>query len=457
MATRAPQSSYFSSTFSDLSDKLWVEVPVSSIAYFRVAFGLLIFFSTIRITFLGWIDSQYIDTLFQFSYYGFDWVKPYHPFWVYSLFGLVGISSLFVALGLKYRVSIVLLFLSFTYIELLDKTYYLNHYYFISVVSFLLIWLPAANNYSLDASLNKTKATSSVPKWTVLAIQLILAIVYISAGIAKINSDWLIHALPLKIWLPAKDYLPIIGPIFQWQYTPYLFSWSGMLFDISIPFFLWWKKSRNLAYTAVIFFHATTGILFQIGVFPIVMIALTPIFFSPQRLEAILKLIKLPLVQTSLSPSSSVKSFYVVLVLLLLQIILPFRPLLYPGNMFWTEEGYRFGWRVMLAEKAGTATFYVKDAYQENPREYVIDNADYLNQHQEKQMAFQPDMILQYAHFIEEQMITKYGMIDPIVRCEAYVTYNARPSKLLIDPHFDLTSASRGFHTKKWILREFEP
>ena len=42
-----------------------------------------------------------------------------------------------------------------------------------------------------------------------------------------------------------------------------------------------------------------------------------------------------------------------------LQILLPFRYLIYEGELFWTEEGYRFSWRVMLMEKSGIATFTV--------------------------------------------------------------------------------------------------
>jgi hypothetical protein len=79
------------------------------------------------------------------------------------------------------------------------------------------------------------------------------------------------------------------------------------------------------------------------------------------------------------------------------QLLFPWRYMLYPGNLFWTEEGYRFSWRVMLMEKAGTATFYVKD--RKSGREGIVINSEFLNRHQEKQMAFQPDMMLQFAHY----------------------------------------------------------
>jgi len=122
--------------------------------------------------------------------------------------------------------------------------------------------------------------------------------------------------------------------------------------------------------------------------------------------------------------------------------------LLYPGNLFWTEEGYRFSWRVMLMEKAGTATFYVKDG--ETGREGSVVNHQFLNSHQEKQMAMQPDLILQYAHLLKSHY-EQQGMNDPKVRAEVWVTLNARPAQLLIDPDVDLTTKADGWGAKDWI------
>ena len=100
----------------------------SSLAVFRIGFGFLMCFSIVRFWLKGWIEKLYINPEFHFSYYGFEWVKPIGDY-TYLLFIICFISSLFVAIGLKYRISIILFFLSFTYIELMDKTTYLNHYY----------------------------------------------------------------------------------------------------------------------------------------------------------------------------------------------------------------------------------------------------------------------------------------------------------------------------------------
>jgi hypothetical protein len=98
----------------------------------------------------------------------------------------------------------ILFFFSFTYIELIEKTTYLNHYYFISILSFLLVFLPANKCFSMDVFLRK-KQYKEIPQWTVDAIKLLMVIVYFYAGLAKINSDWLLEALPLKIWMPSKS------------------------------------------------------------------------------------------------------------------------------------------------------------------------------------------------------------------------------------------------------------
>ena len=97
---------------------------------------------------------MYIEPSFHFTFYGFEWVKPIEEY-TYILFLICGISAFFVAIGYKYYLSIITFFLSFTYIELMDKTTYLNHYYFVSILSFLMIFLPANSSYSMDSYLSK--------------------------------------------------------------------------------------------------------------------------------------------------------------------------------------------------------------------------------------------------------------------------------------------------------------
>jgi hypothetical protein len=426
-------------------------VPAASLALFRILFGILILISTIRFMVLGWVEEQYIKPRFHFQYFGFEWLSmPESPAGIYLCFIGLLIASLFCILGLYWRISSILLFILFTYIELWDITFYLNHYYAVSLIAFLLCLMPANAAYSLDSILRPDVSQSEIPAWTVNLLRFQLSIIYIYAGLAKINTEWLLDAMPLSIWLPAHDSLPIIGTLLRLKSSAYIFSWMGMLYDTTIPFFLLWRKTRIPAYIAVILFHIMTGILFQIGVFPIVMIALTIIFFDSSVHARILDFLW-PFAQNYTDrqckrPSAVFSTF--LLLYSCFQLLFPWRFILYPGNMFWTEQGYRFGWRVMLMEKAGTALFYVRD--QKTGREGLVNNNEWLSPHQEKQMSMQPDMILQYAHFLSKEY-TKKGMENPWIRAEVWVTLNGRRSSLLIDSSINLATIQDGWSNKSWI------
>lgn len=431
----------------------------STLAFFRLAFGLMMLLSLIRFVSFGWIDKFYIQPKFHFTYYGFEWVKPI-GIYTYLVFFICGLASFFVMMGYKYKAAIITFFLSFTYIELMDKTTYLNHYYFISVISFALIFLPANSYFSVDAYKNPKIAFEKIPRWNSDILKLLLGIVYFYAGLAKLNSDWLLEAMPLKIWLPNHSNLPVIGSFLNENWVHYAFSWTGMIYDLVIVFLLLNRKTRIFAFAMVVVFHVLTRILFPIGVFPYIMIISTLIFFDAdfhkKCLSFISKIISFnPIIFENekvkiekISISNKIK-LVIVTVFILFQLLFPFRYLAYPDELFWTEEGYRFSWRVMLMEKAGYTEFTVTDA--KTKKSFRIDNSHFLTAFQEKQMAFQPDFILEYAHYLHDYY-KKKGIQNPEVRVESYVALNGRLSQKYIDSEINLTQQNETFQHKTWIL-----
>lgn len=430
----------------------------SPLAIFRILFGVMMFISIVRFWSYGWIEKLYIKPSFFFSYSGFEWVKPLGDF-TYLIFIICAISSLFIAIGYKYRLAIILFFLSFTYIELMDKTTYLNHYYFITILSFLLIFLPANAHFSLDAYYRKKEYTH-IPKWTIDSIKLLLGIVYFYAGLAKLNSDWLFRAQPLKIWLPSKYDLPLIGETFmQQEWFHFAMSWGGAVYDLAIPFLLIYKRTRIVAFLLVLFFHIFTRVLFPIGMFPYIMIVSSLIFFDARFHKKFIGFIQRVLRITSLSSESISQYHYslsskkllkaVLIPFFVIQLLFPWRYLLYPGELFWTEEGYRFSWRVMLMEKAGNANFKIVDG--KTKKYFYVDNADFLTTFQEKQMSFQPDFILEYAHYLGDHFSSQ-GHQNVQVFVDSYVALNGRLSEPYIDSKVDLYQQKESFRHKKWIL-----
>lgn len=430
-----------------------IKSEAASLAAFRVLFGLLMMISLIRFAYNGWIEKLYVLPPFHFKYWGFGWVQDWAE-WTYLLFVICGLCALGVTLGYRYRLSILGFFLSFTYIELIDKTTYLNHYYFISCLSFLMIWLPMHHYYSVDAYKGRVSHNQSVPRWTVDAIKLMLGIVYVYAGVAKLHSDWLLEAQPMRIWMSGMYDIPLIGDLLIKPETAYLFSWSGLLYDISIPFLLLWRPTRNWAFITVVIFHILTRVLFSIGMFPFIMIISTLIFFDAQVHHKILgwisSIVRIPIRLAQQNVASIPRIFSkIVLVFFIIQLLFPWRYLAYPDKLFWTEEGYRFSWRVMLMEKAGTANFKIVDG--KTGKRFYVRNRDFLTSFQEKQMATQPDFILEYAHYLADHFSSQ-GHENVEVYVDSYVTLNGRMSQRFVDPNVNLRSLKEGWNHKDWIL-----
>ncbi len=402
---------------------------------------------------MGWVQDFYILPQFHFKYQGFEWVHSL-GIYTYLLFGIAILASIGVILGYKYRLSMLVFFLSFTYIELIDKTTYLNHYYFLSLLSFVLIFLPLDARYSW-ASYTRGFEYQKVPRWTVDVIRVFLSMVYFYAGLAKLNSDWLLRTQPLKTWLSAKQHLPIVGRYMDESWVHYLMSWSGAIYDLAIPFLLWNKRTRPIAFLLVVVFHISTRCLFNIGMFPFIMIGASLIFLSPEVVEHVTSKVskysyELPK-KARLEYSAKYSKIAAVAfsIFFIVQALLPFRSHLYPGQLFWTEEGFRFSWRVMLIEKTGYTNFILVDG--NTGKKLLVDNRDFLNEFQIKQMSFQPDFILEYAKYLGAYY-KKKGIKEPKIYAESYVALNGRRSQVFVDPSIDLYAVSSSQTVNNWIL-----
>lgn len=97
-------------------------IHIAPLAVLRIAFGSIMLASTIRFMLKGWVTAFYIKPQFHFTFYGFDWVKAPGAVGIWILFALLTLSTVFITLGLLYRAAITVFFLSFTYVELIDKT-----------------------------------------------------------------------------------------------------------------------------------------------------------------------------------------------------------------------------------------------------------------------------------------------------------------------------------------------
>jgi vitamin K-dependent gamma-carboxylase len=429
--------------------RLCTRVDAAGISVFRAAFGALMVAAVARFVARGWVYELYQAPTYHFTYLGFDWVKPWPGGWMYVHFALMGLSALGIALGAFTRVSAALFFLTFTYAELIDKATYLNHYYLVSLLALLLCFVPSNRRYSVDAWRLRRRGKAmpgDVGLWAYWLLRAQVGLVYGFAGLAKLNPDWLLRAEPLRTWLPGHADVPWLGSLLAEPGLAYVMSWAGAAFDLSVVPLLCLPQTRRYAYAAAALFHTAVWSLFPIGVFSWVMLVAGSVFFDPAWPR---RGVAPPVRQAHANGSRLVVVAAIALVgvYLALQLAVPLRFLAYSGSPNWTEEAFRFAWRVMLIEKTGNVEYRVVSARgerRERPR-------DHLTPLQAKMLSTQPDMIQQFAQELARREAARSGQL-PRVYADAWAALNGRPAQRLVDPDVDLARAPRTLRPKPWIV-----
>lgn len=474
--------------------RLFTEVDIASLVFFRILFGILAFADIMGLwTYYHLWEGDFNPHKFQFKYYGFDWVQPLPEPFMSIFFLLLLSAAILITIGYKYRASVIALFLGFTYVFLLEKTHYLNHGYLFCWLSFVMIFLPANRDFSKDVALNTSLYRRTIPYYNIFILQFLMAAVYFFGGLAKINPDWLMHAMPLKMWIGYKSEMPILGWLWKQEITAFVMSWSGMLLDLLIVFFLFFRQTRLAALLFILFFHITNTILFKIGIFPWLSIGLTLLFFPPTRprlwmdwLGNKVKVVKRIQVwwkakisenneaatakieeqkswieifssdDAVFSKFSNLKRKGILIaigLLILIHCALPLRQHLYPGPTAWTEEGHRYSWRMMLRQKSAYGSFIVKSSDWE--KEKRINPNEFLTKKQARKMRTHPDMILQFAHFLRDKYEAE-GAKDVEVYASVRAKLNGRAYQLYVDKEVDLAQIEWSlFMHSDWIM-DFE-
>lgn len=444
-ATHAGAASVPRRILQQVQKQLTRERDIASLSMFRVLFGLVVLGSSVRFLAKGWVEQLLLVPSFHFSYFGMDFILPWPGAWMYVHYACMALFALGLCLGLFYRVCSVGLLLTFGYAELIDRSLYLNHYYLVTLLAALLCVLPAGRAYALDVLFRPERALSRIPNWVLLALRLQVGVVYVFAGFAKLNADWLLRAQPLRLWLASWSDLPLVGWWLALPAVAYLASWLGAVFDLGIVPLLFLRRTRVWAFASLVAFHLTTGLLFPIGIFPWLMIASATVWLQagwPLRLVGR----GWPQVaNTSVGRSWSPRRVLsgLVAVHCLLQVLLPIRQHLLSESA-WTSQGFDFAWKVMLVEKVGRVTFRVRERHSQVVTR--VEPQSFLAPFQVTAMARDPQLIRQAALELAGRFRDKGREVA--VYADASASLNGRSARRMIDPDVDLT----GPLPSGWIL-----
>lgn len=444
------------------------QVDASSLAVFRILLGGLLLFESVNYGIFLCLDCMYRDTAMLFKYHHFEWVKLWPGLGLELTFLVMGISAVCIMLGLFYRIAMVVYTVAFTYHFLLDQALYLNHFYLVILFCVIMIFVPANRLWSIDAMRQPAIASATVPNWGRFWLGAQLEIVLVYAGLVKLNPDWL-NLEPMRLWMNARSYDE--AAIFQWFTQDWGIALSSYgviaLHLIGAPLLLW-RRTRLFVFFIYLFFHCINAFVFDIGIFPWLTLAATLMLFDPDWPRQVLRWLQArghaqrwqhaaltanPPVQQpgsirSVSSTSRALIVTAIVAWLLVQLVVPSRHHVAPGNVAWNEDGHRFSWRMKLRSKSGQATFVVQ---RDDGQSWTIEPATYLNARQTRKMVCIPDLIWQFAQFLETEF-NNGGQHEVKVYADAMCSLNTRDSAALVNRLVDLTSIPRDEPVTNWIL-----
>lgn len=466
-----------------LIDFLFKEIHPATLGFFRMVVG---------VTFLVQLDRiyEYVVVIlpqcqFFLTYDLFHWVHIMPETSMALMFTGMRIAAILVLLGVLYRPAMAYLFVTWTYVLLLCNGHYNNHYYLLSLITFMMIFMAADRYLSVNQLifylLHRFKVGAGsvvgklanwwhehqfkIPNWQVFLLKAQLFIVYFYGGLAKLNKDW-INGYPLKIWLPGKEF-PLLEAWLWTESAAYFFSYLGILFDIGVGFLLFYKPARKWVLPFLIAFHVSNHFLWNIGVFPWFMIAATAIFFVPDFPHQIYTFIKDRLFsgKGKTTPKKSKKGATasekrkakqqqkaaepvqigavggftwnrklvvgLMGIYLMWQLLFPFRQYFYSGQVGWHGMGNDFAWRMMLIDRV-----YASKVIVTIPGEGAIGGVDmgkYMTGRQIKAMGHYPSHYIRFAHFLRDEMQENGLEGEPEINAYVFRSFNGRPFQPLID------------------------
>ncbi len=444
--------------------RLFEPTAIDGLVFFRVMFGLLLFWEVARYFANGWIETVYIAPTFHFTYPGWSWVQPLPGNGMYAVFAGIGFAALGVMLGFRYRICCTILWLLLTYVFLIERAVYLNHFYLVCLLSFLMIFVPAHRSFSVDSRRSPELHSDSVPRWALRLLQAQIAIPYIYGGIAKIQPDWL-HGLPMQIWMQRMEHIREFVPAFGEEWLALVFSYGGLVFDLLVVPALFWRRTRVVAFVVATLFHLTNATMFQIGIFPWLMICADTLFFPsnwPARLRERFskgesetdQQQKPKRTQTPVAFQPSRRVVVALSIWFTVQLLVPFRHYLYSGDVNWTEEGLEFSWRMMLNDKSAAMQLTFLDPT--TGRYGSLQPQAMMIQRQMDRMSQIPALLEDYCVHITRELEAE-GWRDLQIRAFVLCSLNGRKPQLLVDPNANLARTSCQWGHREWIVPLTEP
>lgn len=382
------------------------QIDISPLIVFRILFGLLMVTECWGAIGTGWVKETFVDPQFTFTFMGFEWTQFLLGKTMYVYFIIMGVFAWGVALGYRYRISSIVLAIMWTLVYFMQKSHYNNHYYFAAIIAIIMCFVPANRYYSLDVKQKRVQESQTCDYWCLWIFAAEITILYTYAAIAKfypgwINGDFIAVKYGVQAsWFESKLGWHTFADLLRNKTLQQFVLWAGILFDLLIAPLLMWKKTRTPALLLTLIFHISNSIILHIGIFPYFALSFALFFYPPETIRSIFFKKKAHVIEKDQESNYKPMVVTIISLVLIIHTLLPLRHHLIQDDVFWTEEGHRMSWRMMLRSKSGHTRFIMEYP---NGKRMPINTSEYLTQLQMGAMQTKPDMIWQFAQYVKKK------------------------------------------------------
>lgn len=485
---RALRNADGKSTFKDkVAHELLQRCDGASLAVFRICLGLVMIWHWYRMT--GLIP-ELSKAPFHFSYIA--GLPALNALQLTSLCAAMTFSSGCMMLGVFYRSACAALFAGSLFMLLWDKAYYDNEMYLVTLMSFLMCFAPAANEWSLDPAKDRT-----VPRWAILAVNVQIALVFFWGGVTKLHTDWIL-GYPQIFWVMAHSRDQWLGPLLRQKFAIPIITYGAVIIDICLPILLFSKRTLWLGALAVALVYGLNYKALTLSPFVWILLCSIQLFASPSWPRRVADVFRRKRHDTSdvvangwslshllgntsgasggegdanksvfnprSTDSDSGKSAMraaalsapnplvtsALAIYFIVQFCLPARQLFLSENINWTEAAGPFSWAVAHAQKT-VEDFEMTQIDPKTKKSTEVGDVHRLTRKQYSAMTQTPALIRDFAHHVANKVEKKTG-VRPMIHVCAVESLGMRKAQNLVDPNADLAVQPDFFLTAPWLV-----
>ena len=268
--------------------------PPFTIALFRILFGLVTITSALLYLphaslWLGprgtlpharW-EATYGGVLFSL----FRWLPPGRGS-IAAIFALHLLAATCLTLGLGTRVSAAIVFVTLTSIHHRHPEVTHGGDSLMRMMSFLLIFSPAGEAWSLDAILAGASAPAVSSPWALRLLQLQVSFVYFQSFVAKLHGETWRQGTAVYWVSMVSDYrrMPVPAAMRSLWWSR-LATWGTLALEFALGPLVWISECRYPVVAAAAIFHLVLEVVMNLQLFGAIMLTGLTTFVSPYDLE----------------------------------------------------------------------------------------------------------------------------------------------------------------------------